>query len=580
MDADGAAIGDAVDRILVSDDFARATRLRELLRFVVDEERAGRGDRLKAFVIAQEVFGRDETFDAQNDTIVRVEMGRLRRRLEHYYVTAGANDPLHVEIPRGSYVPVFTAPASSPAAESKPTITPAPAAHEHIAQHAGPRFASTTHMFWLGLGLVAVLLAGWLATRPAQPVHGRAIDTKPYVAVLPLVTLTASGLELRLATGLIEALITDLARLRNLSVMAHSSVLGLDSENPSVVALRDDYGATHILRGSLEHEASTVRTNLHLIDTSTGRIVWAYRNDQILDESILQLESKIAFQIATSMSALVDSAEALPISGRPSTDLVTLELYRQAMIAMTPPSDPSRVKSARLIFAQILESDPEFAGGPAGIGFTHALAVMSRWSTDPVEDLARGKALARDAIALEDAFALGHATLAFIHALEGLAEPALAAADAALARQPGDAMIQFIAGLTRSTLKQPDQAIPYYQEALRLDPIDRRAPYLNLLAISYLATGNPERCVLLLERNIARGGPWGAHMELYRAVAYAELGRDADARHAIEVLRRGPLVVNAAGILRGAMPSQRASRALAHLARLGYLPGEGPSQDS
>jgi len=74
---DAAAKRDAVDRVLACDDFVRTTRLKELLRFIVDEERAGRSDRLKAFVIAQAVFGRDETFDAQNDTIVRVEMGAV-----------------------------------------------------------------------------------------------------------------------------------------------------------------------------------------------------------------------------------------------------------------------------------------------------------------------------------------------------------------------------------------------------------------------------------------------------------------------------------------------------------------------
>jgi hypothetical protein len=51
------------------------------LCFTVDEVLAGRGDRLKAFSIAREVYGRDESFDPRSDTIVRVEAGRLRQRL-------------------------------------------------------------------------------------------------------------------------------------------------------------------------------------------------------------------------------------------------------------------------------------------------------------------------------------------------------------------------------------------------------------------------------------------------------------------------------------------------------------------
>jgi adenylate cyclase len=64
---------------------------------------------LKAYTIAADALGRDANFDPQNDPIVRVEAGRLRRALDHYYTDGGCNDPIVIELPRGHYVPVFRA---------------------------------------------------------------------------------------------------------------------------------------------------------------------------------------------------------------------------------------------------------------------------------------------------------------------------------------------------------------------------------------------------------------------------------------------------------------------------------------
>lgn len=96
-------IRDELTRILESKEFSRTKRIGSFLKFVVEETLASRGDRLKAFTIANEVYGRDETFNQRTDTIVRVEAGRLRHRLSDYYETEGKNDPVLIELPKGGY---------------------------------------------------------------------------------------------------------------------------------------------------------------------------------------------------------------------------------------------------------------------------------------------------------------------------------------------------------------------------------------------------------------------------------------------------------------------------------------------
>lgn len=113
-----------LEQIVANDDFAHAERLSQFLRYVVEEHLAGRGDGLNGRIIGREVFGRGVDFDPQFDAIVRVEAGRLRRRLDHYYATAGARDQVRIDIPKGGYVPTFelvTAPAASP--ESNAAVT-------------------------------------------------------------------------------------------------------------------------------------------------------------------------------------------------------------------------------------------------------------------------------------------------------------------------------------------------------------------------------------------------------------------------------------------------------------------------
>jgi DNA-binding response OmpR family regulator len=96
-----------LETILNSTVFANAERMRSLLKFVVYETLNGHANALKAFTIAVEVFQRDESFDPQQDPLIRVQAGNLRKRLEQYYITLGQNDAIIITIPKGGYSATF-----------------------------------------------------------------------------------------------------------------------------------------------------------------------------------------------------------------------------------------------------------------------------------------------------------------------------------------------------------------------------------------------------------------------------------------------------------------------------------------
>ena len=109
-------IGARLEKILSSNVFKTADRLRELLRFTVHETMAGRGGDLKEYLLAVTVLGKGESFDPKADPIVRIQMRRLREHLERYYASEGRYDPVLIEIPKGTYMPTFRTAARDGAA--------------------------------------------------------------------------------------------------------------------------------------------------------------------------------------------------------------------------------------------------------------------------------------------------------------------------------------------------------------------------------------------------------------------------------------------------------------------------------
>lgn len=116
---------DALDVLLQTPPFLRSPKLARFLRFVVEEELAGRGATIKAYTIATQALGRGPDFDPSLDPSVRVEAGRLRRALEDVYARHAGGLDVRVTIPVGGYRPRFSALDAAPAlAEMAPDPEP------------------------------------------------------------------------------------------------------------------------------------------------------------------------------------------------------------------------------------------------------------------------------------------------------------------------------------------------------------------------------------------------------------------------------------------------------------------------
>jgi hypothetical protein len=96
-----------LELVLHSEAFARSPGLSRLLCYLCEKAFAGEAHQIKEYSIALDVFGRQQSFDQDDDSIVRVQANRLRKRLAEYYAREGRNHEFHITIPVGQYVPDF-----------------------------------------------------------------------------------------------------------------------------------------------------------------------------------------------------------------------------------------------------------------------------------------------------------------------------------------------------------------------------------------------------------------------------------------------------------------------------------------
>lgn len=141
---DEARIASQLNRIISDATFTRSQNISRLLTFLVTEELAGRGERLKGYTVGVDGLGKAADFDPSNDASVRVETGRLRRMLTNYFTEHDSEDVL-IEIPKGSYRPRFS--------EAVPQVKSTRVSN--LVPSTGPSIAilpfDTTTLWWLYL---------------------------------------------------------------------------------------------------------------------------------------------------------------------------------------------------------------------------------------------------------------------------------------------------------------------------------------------------------------------------------------------------------------------------------------------
>ncbi len=246
------AVRAQVERVTGSQVFSRCERLKQFLRFVVEETLLGRGRDLKGYTVGVSVFGRRDDFDPIQDPIVRVAAQRLRRALKLYYLCEGRYEPLRIELPKGQYAPILKQSHDS--------------ARAHVAAEPLPQ-------------------------RGSKPVR---------IAVLPFKNLSADpGLD-HFAEGITEELAVLFGRSPDLEVVSRYSIAYQKIMSVPLHGLSKRLGARLILGGSVRRNSHTARVTAQLNDTSTGSQIWAGKFDRKLtNDNALEVQEEIAQRVVS-----------------------------------------------------------------------------------------------------------------------------------------------------------------------------------------------------------------------------------------------------------------------------------------
>lgn len=284
-----------LDRILASKGFASAARVSRLLRYVVDKTLAGESDQLKEYSVGVEVFERDANYDPRLDSIVRVEAGRLRSKLDEYYNGDGASSPLRIALPRGGYAASFDRriPASHNGAGA------AVAAPLSVAQEPAPPRQSRISLVLAAALLIAVGgMIAWLVVWQRQ----RPADTRPTIAVLAFETNMIGGDETT-PRYLTEAITTELTRLGTMNVASYSSAMRLQGQRLSSKEQSAALNSTYLIEGSIDDEGGLILVVPRIVNGVAERKLWVsdYRGDYSEVRSIAQ---HIAFDINAEISRI------------------------------------------------------------------------------------------------------------------------------------------------------------------------------------------------------------------------------------------------------------------------------------
>jgi TolB-like protein len=268
-----AEIRQHLEHILSDSAFSGATRRSRLLRYLVEQTLGDHADALKESVIATEVFDRSRDYDPQVDSVVRVEVGRLRSRLAEYYGKEGSAEPIRIEIPRGGYRPVFVFAAL--AKPSLPKDEPIPVQPTRWIYTVAAAFALVT------------VLSGWLywRSRPAK--------AAPSIAVLPFVNLGGDPSDEYLGEGLSDVVTQSLAEFNDLSVVARTSAFQYKGKSVDVREIGRNLRAGAVLEGSVAKRQDSVRVIAQLIRASDGYHLWSHSYDTNL-AGISDVESAIS----------------------------------------------------------------------------------------------------------------------------------------------------------------------------------------------------------------------------------------------------------------------------------------------
>ena len=292
------------------------------------------------------------------------------------------------------------------------------------------------------------------------------VTERPSIAVLPFTNMSGDPEQEYFSDGITEDIITELARFKNLLVIARNSTFAFRGHAVDVKEIGRKLGARFVVEGSVRKAANRVRITAQLIEVDSGNHIWAERYDRGL-EDIFAVQDEVVRAIVAAVPGQLERRGLETIRGkRPENRSVHDLLLRARWLMWRTSIDFDEV--VKLYNAALL-IDPDCAAAHVGLAQTYGYGIYLS-GVSRAEALAKCRHHTERALAIDDGDASTHATAAFSYILCGEHELATIHSEQALAMNPNDVYVVCTRGVVLGYCGDPDSAVQMIQRSGQLQP--------------------------------------------------------------------------------------------------------------
>jgi len=322
----------------------------------------------------------------------------------------------------------------------------------------------------------------------------------PAIAVMPFTNLGGNPAQDYIADGITEDIVTALARLRWLFVIARNSTLAYKGKAVDVRHVARELGVRYVLEGSVQTAASRIRITGQLVDARTSKHIWAEKYDREMSD-VFAVNDDITQRVVAAVEPHLYAEEGVRAASKPPESLGAWELVVRALTLLRQMGRKSN-EEAQGLLNRALALEPHYARAHALLSWalwwaahcywaeeapslrqavTHAQAALSSDPADPWARMAYALALStggqhdrglgelRTALDLNPSFALGRMAYGWVLLRAGQFEKAIEESGMALRLSPMDSFSGFytsIHGLALLGSRRFQEALPYLRASV------------------------------------------------------------------------------------------------------------------
>ena len=323
----------------------------------------------------------------------------------------------------------------------------------------------------LSLSVLLLILAWWHrdTADSSPPARSVAAAQPPTLIVMPLKPIGDTALDREIAAGLSDELITELARIPGLRVIARESTGLATAQSLDIAALIPRLNVSHALEGSLRQSGEQLRVHIRLTQASSGRTLWAQDYDRKAVD-VLALQRDIARAVAAALTLKLGLATG-PAAKGGDAEFLRRYFAAQAMLRISPNAEPEILERAEAQFRSLTRLRPEDGRAHAGLALTLEMRAFVR---PALADGLRGEAAQEAALALTldptlaDAYRVQAAAACRVNHWQ----QCLQGYQRARALAPSSAQVNFQYALALAALGYLDRAELIMRESMERDPLN------------------------------------------------------------------------------------------------------------